>query len=389
MSRAGRLDAARARGHAPLRPQRPGAGERPSTSLEIAALAGVSQSTVSRALNGNRRVGAETRQRILDIAAALDYRVDLRASHLRTRQTGALTLLLFADDAPEGCGLNPFYLSMIGGITQAASRRGLDLIVSLQQLSRDWHADYLRSRRSDGLILLGYGDYRRFEATLGELVARRTPFVRWGCVDADQPGVSVGSDNVAGAAQATRHLLALGRRRIAFLGDRDADSPEFRARHRGYREALEEAGLALDPALQADADLNAMHAGAAAIERLFASATAFDAVVAASDQIALSAINRLHRAGHRVPESVAVVGFDDVPMSALASPALTTVQQDTRLAGECLVESLVAQIEGRAVASRMIEPRLVIRASCGAGQFLMGSAKGPGPAAASGEPRAP
>lgn len=349
------------------RPRRPpGAGH--YTSLDIALLAGVSQSTVSRALSGSRSVGAATRARIEAIAHSLDYHVDLRARHLRTQQTGAMTLLMFADPRLGGGGLNAFFLSMIGGITRAASRRGYDLIVSLQQLSGDWHADYQRSRKSDGLILLGYGNYQRFQKTLRQLLAQQTRFVRWGIVQAGEPGLSVGSDNAAGAAAATRHLLGLGRRRIAFLGDRSPCSPEFRERHRGYSEALREAGLRPDPALRIDADLNSLHAGATAVERLLAAGTAFDAIVAASDQIAISAISHLHRSGLRVPEEVAVVGFDDLPLSALTTPALTTVRQDPEQAGERLVDALLACIEGRPTDNALLTPQLVVRESCGSGR---------------------
>lgn len=336
------------------------------TSLDIALLAGVSQSTVSRALSGNPCVGAATRQRIQEIAADLDYHVDLRARHLRTRKTGALTLLMFAGQDAGHPELNPFYLAVLGGLTLAANRRGYDLIVSLQQLSSDWHADYLRSRKSDGLILLGYGDFRRLEKTLRQLVVQRTRFVRWGSLRNGPYGLSVGCDNIAGGAAATRHLVANGRRRIAFLGEVSASSPECRERHRGYTEALREAGLRVQPGLRADAALGRPHAGAEAVRRLLSEGRAFDAIVAASDQIAISAVSELHRGGIRVPDDVAVIGFDDLPLSALTTPALSTVRQDPLQAGEHLVDLLAATIDGRAAESVVLTPQLVVRESCGA-----------------------
>lgn len=335
------------------------------TSLDIALLAGVSQSTVSRALSGNPCVGAATRQRIQEIAAGLDYHVDLRARHLRTRKTGALTLLMFAGQEGGHAELNPFYLAVLAGLTLAANRRGYDLIVSLQQLSSDWHADYLRSRKSDGLILLGYGDFRRLDKTLRQLVAQQTRFVRWGSLRSGQSGLSVGCDNVAGAAAATRHLLANGRRAIAFLGEVSASSPECRERHRGYGLALREAGLNAHPDLRVDAALDRPHAGAEAVSQVLAGGLPFDAIVAASDQIAISAVSELHRRGLRVPEDVAVIGFDDIALSALTTPALSTVRQDPLQAGEHLVELLTASIEGRTAESVVLTPRLVVRESCG------------------------
>jgi len=348
----------------PCPPRLLGNGKR-YTSLDIALLAGVSQSTVSRALSGGQAISADKRQRIQAIAEALDYRVDLRARNLRTRTTGALTLLMFAGTRADQSELNPFFLAMLGGITQAANRRGVDLIVSLQHLSADWHADYLGSRKSDGLILLGYGDFRRFEQTIQQLAAQRTRFVRWGSVQPGQIGLSVGCDNAAGTAEATRHLIASGRRRIAFIGDRSASSPEFRERHRGYCAALTESGLRPDPRLQVNARLLGLHAGADAVRRLLERQVPFDAVVAASDQIGISALSALHRAGRSVPADVAVVGFDDIPLSALTTPPLTTVRRDPIQAGERLIDVLTAEIEGRPTASVMLAPQLIVRESCG------------------------
>ncbi|MFY2763831.1 LacI family DNA-binding transcriptional regulator [Arenimonas sp. MALMAid1274] len=342
----------------------PGSGAQ-YTSLDIALLAGVSQSTVSRALNGNTCVGAATRQRIKEIAAGLDYQVDLRARQLRTRKTGAMTLLMFAGQDAGHAELNPFYLAMLAGLTLAAHRRGYDLMVSLQQLSADWHADYLRSRKSDGLIVLGYGDFRSLERTLRHLVAQQTRFVRWGSLRRGQCGLSVGCDNVAGAAAATRHLVANGRRAVAFLGEVSASSPECRERHRGYTLALREAGLPAHPDLRVDAALGHPHAGAEAVSQLLAQGRRFDAIVGASDQIAISAVSELHRRGLRVPDDVAVIGFDDIPLSALTTPALSTVRQDPVQAGEHLVDLLAATIEGRPAESVVLAPQLVVRESCG------------------------
>ena len=112
------------------------------TSTDIALMAGVSQPTVSRAIAGSPAVKEATRQRILQIAEQLDYHVDLRASRLRTMQTGTLTLLMFADSVDQRATLNPFFLSMIGAITRATARRQYDLLVSFQQFSSDWFADY-------------------------------------------------------------------------------------------------------------------------------------------------------------------------------------------------------------------------------------------------------
>ena len=188
------------------------------TSFDIAFLAGVSQPTVSRALRGSPVVSLETRKRIEEIARQLNYRVDKNASNLRSQHSNTLALLLFEDPTPDDSQINPFFLSMLGSITRASARQGYDLLISFQQLSKDWQQDYEDSRKADGIILLGYGDYEEYRPRLERLVEQGTHFVRWGPVLDGQPGVSVGCDNCQGGYDVTRHLLASGRRRIAFLG---------------------------------------------------------------------------------------------------------------------------------------------------------------------------
>ena len=121
-------------------------------------------------------------------------------------------------------------------------------------MSSDWHKDYEDSRKADGIILLGYGDYVAYQSRLEQLVSQGTHFVRWGAVQAGQPGLSVGCDNFRGGYDAARHLLGLGRRRIAFLGDASNHYPEFLERYRGCIEAITAAGVAIPtPSLQVDA----------------------------------------------------------------------------------------------------------------------------------------
>jgi DNA-binding LacI/PurR family transcriptional regulator len=187
-------------------------------------------------------VNIETRKRVEAVARELNYKVDRHASSLRTQRAGTLALLLFEDPTPDESHINPFFLSMLGSITRACSRHGHDLLVSFQQLSNDWHADYENSKKADGLILLGYGDYLTYQRTLEELVDQGTRFVRWGAVLPGQPGVSIGCDNFHGGQLVGDHLFALGRRQVAFLGDASTHYPEFFARYRGCGVALHDRG---------------------------------------------------------------------------------------------------------------------------------------------------
>ena len=332
------------------------------TSRDIAEIAGVSQATVSRALRNAPLVREETRERIQEIAKELNYFVNRNAAGLRTHQSNTIALLLFDETGGEDAEINPFFLSMLGFITRAAARVGYDVLVSLQQLHDDWHVEYQASQRADGLILLGYRSYKE---KLSALAKANTRFMIWGPNIDIQPGHSLGCDNVSGGLHATRHLIELGRRRIAFLGNTTWRCPEFAARHSGYLEALDAAGLENDPELKVDAD-NLEDLGVRAIETLLETGKEFDAVFAVTDVIAIGAIKALQQAGRRVPDDVSVVGFDDMPLAAHVTPALTTVRQDVRLASEGLVKGIVDLIEGRQVKSTLMAPELVIRDSCGA-----------------------
>ena len=332
------------------------------TSFDIAFLAGVSQPTVSRALRGSPVVSLETRQRIEAIARQLNYRVDKNASNLRSQHSNTLALLLFEDPTPDDSQINPFFLSMLGSITRASARRGYDLLISFQQFSKNWQQDYEDSRKADGIILLGYGDYEEYRPRLEQLVSQGTHFVRWGPVLTDEPGVSVGSDNAQGGFDVTRHLLAQGRRHIAFLGHATSHYPEFFDRYRGYQRALAEAKLEPEAELQMDA-ITTEEAGFQAARELCARGARFDAVVAASDLIAIGALRALQDARIEVPRQVSVAGFDDIPAACLTNPPLTTVLQDTRRAGELLVETLLRQVAGDPVTNSVIPTRLVVRKS--------------------------
>ena len=332
------------------------------TSFDIAFLAGVSQPTVSRALRGSPVVSLETRKRIEEIARQLNYRVDKNASNLRSQHSNTLALLLFEDPTPDDSQINPFFLSMLGSLTRASARKGYDLLISFQQLSGDFCQDYEDSRKADGIILLGYGDYEEYRPRLDRLVEQGTHFVRWGPVLNEEPGVSVGSDNAQGGFDVTHHLLTQGRRKIAFLGTATSHSPEFFDRYRGYERAMMEAQVSTSSALQVDA-INLEESGFLAASELRSRGVPFDAIVAASDLIAIGALRALQEAGCDVPRQVAVVGFDDIPAASLTNPPLTTVMQDTRRAGELLVETLLRQIAGQPAGNSVIPTRLVVRKS--------------------------
>jgi DNA-binding LacI/PurR family transcriptional regulator len=334
--------------------------QRRPTSFDIAALAGVSQPTVSRALSGSPSVSDETRRRVLEAAEQLHYKVDKNASGLRRQQSKTLALLFF-EEWPEVALINPFYLSMVGPMVRRCAEHGYDLLISFQQLSSDWHVDYEDSRKADGIILLGYGDYREYRPRLEQLVENGAHFVRWGTGGDGQVGTTVSSDNEQGGFDATTHLLRQGRRKIAFIGTAGPGFPEVQERWNGYCRALHAAGIEPDECLHVDATPSEED-GRLAAEKLLARGVGFDSVFAASDVAAIGAMHALQHAGRSVPET-AVVGFDDIPAASLASPPLTTITQDAKHAAEALIDTLIDSIERNAARDRVLPVRLTVRES--------------------------
>lgn len=332
------------------------------TSFDIAHRAGVSQPTVSRALRGHPSVSEATRLRIEAIAAQMNYAVDRNASRLRSQTTNTLALLFFEDQTPDGSLINPFFLSMLGSIARTCAQHGYDLLTSFQQFSRNWHVDYEYSRKSDGIMLLGYGDYETYRERLGQLESEGTRYVRWGSVTADAPGMTVGCDNRLGGLLAGRHLVAKGYRRIAFLGEASSHAPEIHDRYHGALAAMAEAGIEHDADLVVSATTNDT-AGYQAARALLARGKPFDAVFAACDLIAIGAMRAFEEAGLHVPGDIGIVGFDDIPLAAFTHPPLTTVTQDATRAGAMLVEALVAQLRGERVKTAVLPPRLIVRQS--------------------------
>jgi DNA-binding LacI/PurR family transcriptional regulator len=339
-------------------------GSGKTTSFDIAHRAGVSQATVSRALRNSPLVNPETRQRIQQIAREMHYRVDHSAAGLRSQRSKTLALLLFPDPTSDDSQINPFFLTMLGNITRCAAAEKYDVLVSFQQLNDDWLYEYEVSNRADGMILLGYGDYGNIADKLQRLHDDGAHFVIWGATTPELDGHAIGCRNSQGGEMATRHLLSLGRRRIAFLGGVSDDCPEFQRRYQGYCQALRSTGLTVRPQLQFDAN-NQETSGFQAMARLLGSGEPFDGIFAASDLIAIGAMKCMRKAGIDIPGDVSVVGFDDIPAASYFTPALTTVRQDTRKAAKALVKNLLAMINGEPGKSRQLPMTLAIRGSCG------------------------
>ena len=324
---------------------------------DIARLAGVSVSTVSRALNGSTLVNETTRERVAELARSLNYSINLSAQNLRLKKNQTVAVVVPYDAESRQHISDPFFLSIVGSIADALTDRGYDMLLSRVDAERlDSAAALYDAGKAIGIVIIGQW---RHHDQLNDLAARKVPLVVWGGALPHQLYCSVGGDNVTGGALATRHLLQLGRRRIAFIGD--AQLPEVALRRQGHWLALHEAGLEPDAGLDLPVPFEII-AARRALDGLFAGPPP-DGVVACSDLLALQAVQAARAAGFDVPRDVAVVGYDDMPVATYSDPPLTTVHQPVPAAGSEIVDALLALLRGERAAPRTLPVHLVVRDS--------------------------
>lgn len=330
-----------------------------SVTLEkLAKFAKVSVSTVSRALNDHPSISGSTKKRLWALARKHGYEF---RRHMPASPIGAEGAISIVTPRVRGRPLplsHPFFLELLASIGEAARDRGCDFTVShLVPANYDDLVHATTTGRANGVIFLGQGS---LHDEFNRLAATESRFVVWGAQFPGQKYCTVGTDNVLGGRRATQHLLKLGRKRILFLGGSD---PEAMQRYRGYTEALQEARIAIDDALIGRVEFEAESAESA-VDGLMLRKTPFDGIVAASDLTALGAIRALSRAGLVVPRDVSVVGYDNMLLSRLSTPALSTVQQDIPKAGRMLVSKLLEWTGD--FRPEMLSTELIIRESCGA-----------------------
>jgi DNA-binding LacI/PurR family transcriptional regulator len=325
---------------------------------DIAKLAGVSTSTVSRALAGNPAIPQALRDHIAELARTHGYVINQSARSLRLQRTHTIGLIVPLGHEQDQLISDPFFLEMVGRLADEITGRGYEVLLNKVVAPRaDWLRRIVQSHRSDGLLIIGQSDQHD---ALNALADTYRPLVVWGGDVADRRYCTVGSDNVAGARLATQHLIAQGRRRIAFLGLPGA--PEVELRREGYLQALNAAGLDRSPELSAPAHFTVESADHS-VRALIASGVAFDGVLAASDLIAVTAINALTAAGRSVPGDVSVVGFDDINFARYSAPPLTTVRQDLAKGARTMVDLLFRRISGVHTESVFMTPELVVRST--------------------------
>jgi LacI family transcriptional regulator len=334
------------------------------TAKQVAAHAGVSPTTVSLVLSGAAGVsiGAATRERVRRAAAELGYAPSAAA---RTLHTGRSDSVGLAIHRTELLCVDAFIPQLLYGLEQVARAHGLHVrIEGMEALAGpDPYAELFRAGHIDGLVLL---DPRAHEPGLAALVEAGYPIVSIGNLPGSDPNRVVG-DNALGMRTLTEHLLRLGHSRIAHLTLAPTAAQEGDQRLAGYRDALRAAGIPPNPALVVEAGYSAA-SGAAAMAQLLARGAPVSAVTCGNDTVAIGAIATLVAAGYRVPEDVAVVGFDDIPTAAYQNPPLTTMRTDPVTSGRVAMRMLTELLRGSAPPERVVvlPSALVVRRSCGA-----------------------
>jgi DNA-binding LacI/PurR family transcriptional regulator len=325
---------------------------RGATLEEVARLAGVSRATVSRVVNGSPRVSGDVRRSVETAVEQLGYVPNRAARSLVTRRSGSIAVVI---TEPTGrLFSDPFFPRLLRGVSATVSARDVQVVLLLPDSVTDSRrtADYLVAGHVDGAVLVSlHGD----DPLPGRIIEAHIPTV--------VVGRPLHVDNRGGARSAVDALIAGGRRVIAAIGG-PVDMVAAQDRRNGYRDALTEAGRALDPTLEASADFT-QDGGIDAMRRLLAARPDIDGVFAASDLMAAGAMSVLDAAGRRVPEDVAIVGYDDSPVAATARPPLTSVRQPIEEMGQEAARLLLELVDGADRAPRrvILATELIHRAS--------------------------
>lgn len=326
-----------------------GGGNARPTMADIAKELGVAKITVSRALSSHSTVKESTRKLIRETAERMGYRLNVSARNLRQQRTRTIAVVIEMAPSHDRLMSEPYPLSLLGGIMQELTAAGQNMVLT----TIDLFAEHPPS--TDGVILLGQGVH---DDAAAAIEAMGLPYVVWGAAHGPPERIVVGSDNRAGGRLAADYLIDRGRRKLLFLGE--TQHGEIEDRLNGFEAALKGKQAEI---VDRVACAFTLPAGREAAARLIERGKRFDGIFAASDAIAMGAIEAVEAAGLSVPDDVSVVGFDDSPGASIVSPKLTTVRQDWAVGGELLAQKVLDLVAGHAAESRAMPVELIIRES--------------------------
>lgn len=325
------------------------------TLVDLATLAGVTPSTVSRALADMPLISKPTRDRIQALAAEHGFRPNQLARRLRTQRSGTIGVVVPLGHERRQHLSDPFFMTMLGHLADALTESGYDLMLSrIIPDASDWLERIVDAGMLDGVLLIGQSD--QFDA-IERVAARYRPIVVWGSILAGQTHCAVGVDNRLGGRLAGEALIARGCRRLAFLGE--VRTLELVERFKGLCDAAQAAGIARPLQLDTHLASDIMPAEIGAhLDRVGAQ---IDGIAAASDVIAMHTVRALVDRDIKVPDDIAVTGFDDLPLAEQTVPRITTVKQDLVAGAAAMVAALFARIAGTDAASHELTPVLIKR----------------------------
>ncbi|MFN8470979.1 MAG: LacI family DNA-binding transcriptional regulator [Anaerolineae bacterium] len=335
---------------------------------QIAQLAGVSRSTVSRVLNNHPSVRPEVRERVLRVIEENDYAPRAAARSLASRRTQVIGLLITRSAGTIFS--DPFFGFVIQGVAEAAQRRGYFLMLSMitADMEPNFYNRILKSGHFDGLVMLS-SDID--DPILPLLIRDQANLVLIGRHPFFHNVASVDVDNREGAREGVAHLIKLGHRRIGCITGY-LQMVAALERRDGYKQALLEAGIPIHPELIVNGDFS-QESGYNRMRDLLALPVRPSAVFVSSDTMAVGALRAIHEAELDVPDDIAMVGFDDLPAASYANPPLTTVYQPIAQLGTAAVELLIDGFDDpqRRLVKERLPTHLVVRASCGATRYAL------------------
>jgi DNA-binding LacI/PurR family transcriptional regulator len=326
----------------------------------VAALAGVSRGTVSRVINDSPQVSPRAREAVRRAIDELGFVPNRAARTLVTQRTDSVALVV--SESEERFFAEPYFAAIVRGISSGLAGSGMQLLLAVAQspAEREQLENYLTGQHVDGVLLVSLHGIDTLPA---RLESRGVPTVLGGRPLGVHPVACVDADNRGGARQAVGHLVAGGRRRIAAIPG-PQDMAVGQERQSGYLDGLAEAGLPVEDSLVEPGDFS-LDAGMRAASALLSRRPDLDAIFAASDAMAIGARRALRGLGRRIPEDVAVVGFEDSPAAPHTDPPLTTVHQPVEAMGREMVRLLLTRIGGGSPEDSLVilPTHLVIRGS--------------------------
>ncbi|HET9910225.1 MAG TPA: substrate-binding domain-containing protein [Anaerolineales bacterium] len=328
------------------------------TLADLAELAGVSKSTVSRALNDSPLIGEETKSRIRTLARQHNFQINAPARQLSMKQSRTIAFVTHAYHKDFSVA-DLFGLEILGGVSNGLAQQGYDLlIIHVDPYDTKWARQYFDTGRVDGFILMTSSKKQTHVKALAEIGA---PFIIWGVALPNQKHCAVTGDNFSGGRLAADHLIAVGRNKIGFIG---GPSYELEVQHRleGYKSALQTAGMNIESDLIEYGDFSNT-SGAEAMYRLLEKQPDLDAVFVNSDLMAIAAMDAIRETGRQVSGDIAVVGYDDLSIAEHSNPPLTTIRQNIPLAGKLLAQNLIQYIQSGLTTNVSIPVELVVRKS--------------------------